>query len=152
MMKKKVLILALALLIAFAFSSCTPSASIKYTQSPDADMEIYYVDAGEICSKKLTVPADYTVVIGEWLKANDLDGRFQIVGTRIYNEQFERVELSEYKFVYKDVYEFYFDADITDYLEKEENKLCSQSLKMTLDAAEEVMSRLVDEYIANNFS
>lgn len=47
-----------------------------------------------------------------------------------------------------DIYEYYFDADITGFLEKPENKLYSDSLKATLDYARDEVSKQnwVEEY------
>ena len=142
-MKIKALIFALMLLIVYALSACAPTASVAYVSSPDVDMDIYYVDAVEIRVKTLNVKAGMHSVFAEWLKVNGLDGDYKMVGVRIKNEHFEQAERTGYKFVY-DVYEYYFDADIAEFLAKEENVLLYESLLMTLNAADELLSGIVD--------
>lgn len=120
------------------------------------DLKVFYVDNSEIKSTEERLDGSTQAeVIKKWLTLNGLDNSFDLIGSYINKGDQESVEIPEYRkngfaYVYNDIYEYYFDADINEFLEKPENALYADSLKSTLDYTFEEIAKQkwVGEYWA----
>lgn len=109
------------------------------------DLKVFYVDNNEIKSAEERLDGStQTDVIKKWLTLNELDANFDLMGFYInkgdtkIDELLDENDIPEYMkngnaYIYDDIYEYYFNADINAFLEKPENALYADSLESTLD-------------------
>ena len=149
---KKVLCSVIALFMLFMCFGCKPESSTFSDEDFMLSLKIFYVDNNKIKSVEERLDSSGQSVIKKWLTQNGLDDRFTLIGSYINKGDpkldglSDEYELPEYRksgfvYIYDDIYEYYFDADITGFLEKSENKLYSDSLKATLDYARDEVSK-----------
>lgn len=153
MLKRPIIILLLFSMIGcISCSSATPVYKTEPTQY-SAEFAIYYVDGFQIKSAKSNLPADFVIIINEWLQANKLDEEYAL--TSIYvndglSEYFDSP--SKYYFIYNDSYTFYFSEDIDAFLQKDDNKQYYESFLKTLQYADSVITGIASDLINNHQS
>ncbi len=124
------------------------------------DLKVFYVDSNEIKSTEERLECStQKEVIEKWLTLNGLDDSFDLIGSYINKGDIELSETSEttkneFTYVYNDIYEYYFNADINEFLEKPENALYADSLKSTLDYAFDKIAKQnwADDYLAQRIT
>lgn len=158
---KKVLCSVIAIFMLFMCFGCKAKSNTFSDEDFILSLKIFYVDNNEIKSVEERLDSSGPSVIKKWLTQNGLDDSFTLIGFYINKGDpkldglSDEYELPEYRkngfvYIYDDIYGYYFDADITGFLEKPENKLYSDSLKATLDYARDEVAKQnwVEEYWA----
>ena len=121
---KKVLCSVIALFMLFMCLGCKPESSTFSDEDFMLSLKIFYVDNNEIKSVEERLDSSGQSVIKKWLTQNGLDDRFTLIGSYINKGDpklgglSDEYELPEYRksgfvYIYDDIYEYYFDADIT---------------------------------------
>ncbi len=157
--KKPALIAACFALILFVTATLSPilaelinggtpgEGTVGHVTPYRADFEISVVENGQKTKKTVNLTMDYNIVFNEWLKANGLDDRYTIIGSRIIVDGLELPEPpAEFSYVYDNTYIFYFSNDINEFLNKEENRPYLEALTETLDYADKIISDFVEAY------
>ncbi len=147
-MKKLCVLLAISLSL-LSFSSCrycnveSPIVSYDFIHF---DFEFFYVSDGKILKETINNDHRMDKIMETWLALNSLNEKFDQVHGEIcasFDTEPPAKE-GEYIFDYGST-RYFFTADFSEFINAPENSLYKEALEMTLDSADKLLDRVIEE-------